>query len=473
MRLCAVIPTYNNVSTVADIVRRTLEYLPVIVVADGPTDGSLEAVRAIDDERLVVVAYTQNRGKGYALRQGFRKARELGYTHVVTLDSDGQHFPEDIPAMVHMARVRPEAIIIGSRGMQHDNMPAKNTFANRFSNFWFAVQTGMRLPDTQTGFRVYPLEHLHGEGLMTNRYEAELMLLVFSAWACTPVVPVPVRVYYPPREERVTYFRPARDFTRISVLNTLLCVLAVVYGLPRRYWKTIYYCTVFVLFALWCNAYLLWYSLTNRAKITTVLRHRLAVGARRFLSFFPCATFTLEYVEGATPIDENRPAIYIANHGSLLDTLLMLTLSDKLVMVGKTWVTHNIFFGRVASAMGIITVESGVENFEPIIAKHVAAGYSVGIFPEGTRTLNGDVLRFHRGAFYLAEQLQVPIQPLLLQGFFLALRKAPFYVGSPKQIRAIVLPEIMPDDTRFGEGYRARTKAIQHYYQELICEELS
>ena len=96
MTTCALIPTYNNVGTVADVVRQVLRYLPVIVVVDGATDGSLEAVQAIEDERLHIVYYSTNRGKGYALKQGFQEARALGFTHVLTIDSDGQHYPDDI-----------------------------------------------------------------------------------------------------------------------------------------------------------------------------------------------------------------------------------------------------------------------------------------------------------------------------------------------------------------------------------------
>ena len=109
-----------------------------------------------------------------------------------------------------------------------------SNFANKFSNFWFYVQTGKALEDTQTGYRLYPLHKLYGVGLLTSRYEAELELLVFASWHGVELVSIPVNVYYPPREERVSHFRPGKDFARISVLNTVLCFLAVVYGLPLR-----------------------------------------------------------------------------------------------------------------------------------------------------------------------------------------------------------------------------------------------
>lgn len=157
----------------------------------------------------------------------------------MTVDADGQHRADDIPALLKAVEEEPDALAIGSRGLQHKNMPAKSTFANRFSNFWFALQTLQRLPDTQSGLRVYPLRRLHGLRWMSARYEAELTLLVFSAWAGVKLLPVPVSVYYPPRDQRVTHFRPGRDFTRISVLNTLLCFLMVVYGWPRIFCRQI------------------------------------------------------------------------------------------------------------------------------------------------------------------------------------------------------------------------------------------
>ena len=105
------------------------------------------------------------------------------------------------------------------------------SFANRFSNFWFHLYTGVRLPDTQTSFRLYPLEELPSLKLLSSRYEAELTLLVFSAWKGLKLCPVPVRVAYP--EDRVSHFRPGADFLRITLLNTLLLFVAVFYGWPR------------------------------------------------------------------------------------------------------------------------------------------------------------------------------------------------------------------------------------------------
>lgn len=240
--VCAVIPTYQNAKTLLKVVADVHRVVDtVFVVDDGSNDGTAALLdKATGNERPEkVLTHPKNCGKGAALKTGLTYARQQGFRYAVTVDADGQHRANDIPALLKAVEEEPDALAIGSRGLQHENMPAKSTFANRFSNFWFALQTLQRLPDTQSGLRVYPLQRLHGLRWMSARYEAELTLLVFSAWAGVKLLPVPVSVYYPPRDQRVTHFRPGRDFTRISVLNTLLCFLMVVYGWPRIFCRQI------------------------------------------------------------------------------------------------------------------------------------------------------------------------------------------------------------------------------------------
>lgn len=240
--VCAVIPTYQNAKTLLKVVADVHRVVDtVFVVDDGSNDGTAALLdKATGNERPEkVLTHPKNCGKGAALKTGLTYARQQGFRYAVTVDADGQHRADDIPALLKAVEEEPDALAIGSRGLQHKNMPAKSTFANRFSNFWFALQTLQRLPDTQSGLRIYPLRRLHGLRWMSARYEAELTLLVFSAWAGVKLPPVPVSVYYPPRDQRVTHFRPGRDFTRISVLNTLLCFLMVVYGWPRIFCRQI------------------------------------------------------------------------------------------------------------------------------------------------------------------------------------------------------------------------------------------
>lgn len=471
--ICAVIPTYNNGGAIVEVLRRVYAQMPdIIVVADGPTDSTLQLLAELGSEiPFTLVSYSRNRGKGYALKQGFRKAREMGYTHVLTIDADLQHYPEDIPLLYRAHSLHPDAIIIGSRELKQENMPAKSTFANRFSNFWFALQTGTRLPDTQTGFRIYPLRKIRGERILTSRYEAELELLVFSAWAEVSLIPVPVRVYYPPFEERVSHFRPAYDFTRISVLNTILCLLALVYGLPRRWWRSLYLYTLFFLMVV-CVIQPALIGLRLRYGDTAEMRRRLHLLMQRcgrfFLSSNPGVPFRISCEEGATPLLEDRPSIIIANHSSLLDLLGIMALHTRVAIVTKDWVSRNILFGAVARSFDILPASSGIEVLLPEIKKKVEEGFSIVVLPEGTRSKTGDLSRFHRGAFYLAQQLGLPVRPVLIRGTFLCLNRVHIRVGIVPEIALFVLPEITPDDARFPADYRERTKAVAQYYRERL-----
>lgn len=230
-KVCVIIPTYNNSGTIASVIESALEYCPdVLVVSDGADEATLNAIKTFG-ERITLISYTPNRGKGYALKQAFKQARAAGFDYAVTMDSDGQHFAEDIPVFERaIEEDSQDALYVGSRCLTATNMPSGNTFANKFSNFWFALQTFHRLPDTQTGFRAYPLARCVMP--VTNRYEAELEMLVRYAWRGVSIIPVPVKVYYAPEGERVSHFRKGRDFARISLLNTVLTLAAVCYGWP-------------------------------------------------------------------------------------------------------------------------------------------------------------------------------------------------------------------------------------------------
>ena len=221
-----IIPTYNNAGTLKDVLSRTLaQGLPIVVVDDGCTDGTREILSGFKD--VTVIAHPKNQGKGAALKTAFRWALEKGYAYAVTIDSDGQHYPEDIPELLKAKGER--TIVVGSRTTRGAN--AGGSFANRFSNFWFTAYTGIRLTDTQTGFRLYPLRDLPSLRVVGNRYEAELSLLLFSAWKGLRLVPVQVHVNYP--KDRVTHFRPFQDFMRITLVNIIGLPLAIFYGWPR------------------------------------------------------------------------------------------------------------------------------------------------------------------------------------------------------------------------------------------------
>lgn len=234
LKICVIIPTYNNETTIGEIVSGCLQWSDsVIVVNDGSTDGTMSILNPFSERGVEIIGYKKNKGKGYALKTAFAYALSKDFKYAITIDADGQHYASDIPKFVSAIKNVPNSLVVGSRNLQADGMPSKNTFANKFSNFWFTIQTRQHIPDTQTGFRLYPLEKMGCMWWLTARYEAELEMLVYAAWHNIKLLPIPIKVYYPPTEERVSHFRPIVDFARISVLNMILCFLAIVYGGPR------------------------------------------------------------------------------------------------------------------------------------------------------------------------------------------------------------------------------------------------
>lgn len=234
LNACVIIPTYNNAGTLGQVIRDVAAYTSdIIVVNDGSTDATMEVLKGF--ESLQVVSYADNAGKGMALRRGFEHAAQKGYEYAITIDSDGQHFAKDIPVFLEKIAQQPGSIIIGARNMEQSAVPGKSSFGHKFSNFWFWVETGIRPEDTQSGYRLYPVQRLKDFRFYTKKYEFEIEVIVRAAWSGIPVTFVPVTVYYAPRETRVSHFRPFRDFSRVSVINTVLVIIAFLYIKPRDF----------------------------------------------------------------------------------------------------------------------------------------------------------------------------------------------------------------------------------------------
>ncbi|MGB3343665.1 MAG: DUF2062 domain-containing protein [Aequorivita sp.] len=237
LKCCVIIPTYNNHKTLQGVVEGVLTYTDqLILVNDGSTDRTSELLAQFP--QISIIDIPKNTGKGNALRQGFELAENLGYDFAITLDSDGQHFPEDIPSFIEALKneENKKVLFIGARNMAQEGVPKKSGFGNKFSNFWFWVETGIRLKDTQSGFRMYPLWAMKDLKFHTNKFEFEIEIIVKSAWAGIEVKNIPVRVHYD-MTDRVSHFRPFRDFTRISILNTWFVFLAFVYIKPRNLFR--------------------------------------------------------------------------------------------------------------------------------------------------------------------------------------------------------------------------------------------
>jgi len=231
LNCCVLIPTYNNERTLNRVIDGVLKYTEhIIIINDGATDSTIEILKSYAN--LEQIHFPQNKGKGVALREGFKKGYELGYSYAITIDSDGQHYPEDIAVFITAIEESPGSLLIGDRNMTQEGIPKKSSFGNKFSNFWYTFETGVRLTDTQSGYRLYPLKKLASLNYFTNKFEFEIEVIVRASWKGITVKNVPIKVLYD-ESERVTHFRPIKDFTRISILNTILVLIALLYIKPR------------------------------------------------------------------------------------------------------------------------------------------------------------------------------------------------------------------------------------------------
>jgi glycosyltransferase involved in cell wall biosynthesis len=225
-RFAAIVPALNCAGTIASVVRGALEHVPVVLVID---DGSSDATGDLAREAgAQVLRHPQRTGKGLALHDGLAWAAENGFTHVLAMDGDGQHLSAEIPAMLECSRARPASLVLGERRRDdHDIKPVK-LFGNRFANRWVEIASGRAFEDTQSGFRIYPVAATRALGAYASHYGFETEVLIRAVRTGMPVECVPVHVYYPPADVRISYYRPWVDTIRI-----IFIVLGLIFRLRR------------------------------------------------------------------------------------------------------------------------------------------------------------------------------------------------------------------------------------------------
>jgi predicted LPLAT superfamily acyltransferase/uncharacterized protein (DUF2062 family) len=181
------------------------------------------------NERLLWVRHDVNQGKGKALQTAFQFAVEKGFTHLVTLDGDGQHDPKDIQKLIDCSAQNPWSMVVGDRDMQVENVPSSSTFGKKFSNFWVKYQTNVLVADSQSGFRVYPLFYVQAQKFICSRYDFEVEVLTRLIWRGVDIKNVKISVRYFPHGERVSHFHKWKDNMRMTVINTIMTVGAMLH----------------------------------------------------------------------------------------------------------------------------------------------------------------------------------------------------------------------------------------------------
>jgi glycosyltransferase involved in cell wall biosynthesis len=222
-----IMPTFNNGSSLPDVYRRVAALnLSIIIVNDGSTDSTSEwlARNASISQQLRVISHASNLGKAAALKTGFATALQCGFTHAITIDTDGQLDPEDIPTLLDQAKDSPGALILGARDMAMDDYPSRSRIGRRLSNFAIRLECGGIVTDSQCGLRVYPLELFRRVRCNVGRFGFEAAIITHAVWHGFRVINVPVRCRYFPPENRVSHFRPWRDSLHGVLLHSKLLI---------------------------------------------------------------------------------------------------------------------------------------------------------------------------------------------------------------------------------------------------------
>jgi len=229
--LCA-IPVYNNAATLVDVAQRCRRYLPdVLVVDDGSTDLTPSHLDALHDAGVDLRRHEFNQGKGAAILTALAVAVERQDDYLITIDADGQHFPEDLPAFLAILEQEPEVLLVGCRNFG-ENVPEKSKFGRAFANFWLKLETGVDCDDCQSGFRAYPVKAISQLRFLSRRYNFESEVIARAAWGGVKIMDTPIKVSYP--KDRVSHFDPWRDNLRISFIHAWLVTLRLLPWRPRR-----------------------------------------------------------------------------------------------------------------------------------------------------------------------------------------------------------------------------------------------
>lgn len=235
VRCLVCIPTYNNSGSIVEVITDALEksIMNILVIDDGSSTPVIDLIKLDSSlmaqlgHRLNVHRFNRNLGKGAAIQQAFKLALSQGYTHIITMDGDAQHKASDLHAMLDSILTNPWALIIGKRKLDGEHVPNSSKFGRAFSNFWVKYQTNETIEDSQSGFRAYPIFYVQHLKFYTKKYDFEIEVLIRLLWKKVNVIEVPIDVYYPPPEERVSHFDKFRDNVKISLLNTVLVVLSL------------------------------------------------------------------------------------------------------------------------------------------------------------------------------------------------------------------------------------------------------
>lgn len=233
-RVCAIIPTYENPTTVGKVAARVREYIDdVFVIDDGSSEPGRAAVASLQDAGIATVLHrAHNGGKGAAMADGFALAHERGFTHALQIDADGQHDCADIPRFLEACRKNPNALIAG-QPVFDETAPKSRKRARKITHVLCAIEVGsLKLGDPLCGFRVYPIEASLATRTPAMKMDFDPEIAVRLFWSGTPIVKLTVKVrYFTAAEGGVSHYRLVQDTALIGWMHVRLCTWALLRAL--------------------------------------------------------------------------------------------------------------------------------------------------------------------------------------------------------------------------------------------------
>ena len=224
VKICAVIPCRDHGDSLGAVLEGLPPDIPAIVV-DHASDIPVGRGGGI-----CVVRVDRGGGKARALAAGFGKASQLGFTHAITIDADGQHDPSKASDFAEASREFPDSIILGVRDFNLPCVPRERAFMNKFSNFWFWAETGKRIGDTQCGYRSYPLSLLRRLRCRFGGFTFETEVLVRAVWAGFSIKEIPIPTIYSGAHSN---YRAVSDTAKFSLMNARLFFMSLVLSRKR------------------------------------------------------------------------------------------------------------------------------------------------------------------------------------------------------------------------------------------------
>lgn len=375
-RPVVVIPTYNNANTLMDVIRRTeAGDIPIIVVDDGSTDQT-PALLAAWGGNGSVVTHEQNSGKASALKTGFSIAKERGFTHAITLDSDGQLAPEEVGDFVEAARSHPMDFIIGNRNDLSDDYPSRSRIGRRLQNLAVRVECGATVGDTLCGYRAYPLAMFDVVRARAGGFAFEIETVTRAVWAGFKIRSIPIRCRYFPVGERVSHYRFVRDWTHALLVHIYLLFRRLSPWPVRRAphaarWNKISAAYMTSKLLCWLRPDVLWTQIRSSHLERAVVGGSVGLGV--FAACLPA--FGIQIVIGLYC----ALRLYTGSFLSLgIGLLVLISPIGMALHIASFWVGHIILLGLIPLPVDVATALTPAGISVTIVLRWLIGGIILG-----------------------------------------------------------------------------------------------